>query len=258
MLENKVKDIFSNEVAKNWDKKSKYISKINGEHFKFKSLIFKYCKDSMRILEVGCGTGQNLIYIDENYKNCDITGIDLSSDMLEQIKYNFVNSNINLLNIDIFDLYEDKKYDLIIVKQILHHISNKNEFINKLYKLLENDGKILLMFPNEEFIYNIYEFEKNGNDILGRISDEEIYKMLYKTKFKIETILRKKFVYEFKNIKNFLDYLYSIGTLQKINNYKFNDNTYNLYKNIFNSILIKEENLKVNIGYTYIILEKVE
>ena len=40
----------------------------------------------MRILEVGCGTGKNLVHFAKAFPHAHITGLDLSKDMMEQAR----------------------------------------------------------------------------------------------------------------------------------------------------------------------------
>ena len=254
--EDKVKETFSDSVAENWGNKSKYISKIIGTNYKFTSFIDLYCCDNISILEVGCGNGKNLIYIDKNYKNCNIVGLDLSHDMINQINYNFINSKIKLYYKDIFELSEKNKYDLIIVKQVLHHIKDKQKFIKKLDELLKTKGRILLMFPNEKFFNNIYKFNKNTIDVFGRISEDIFRDKLNNSNLKIIKIFNKEFIYEFENLKKVIKYLYSIGTLQKISEYKFNKKIYDLYITVFNNFLENKLTINIEISYTYVVLEK--
>ncbi len=51
-----------------------------GRH-KIIKLAAQYAKPN-RILEVGCGTGTNLLHLAKHFPTADITGVDLSSDML--------------------------------------------------------------------------------------------------------------------------------------------------------------------------------
>lgn len=51
-----------------------------------------------RILEIGCGTGQNIIRLNERFSEADITGIDLSPDMLIKARKNIPSPSITLKN----------------------------------------------------------------------------------------------------------------------------------------------------------------
>ena len=39
-----------------------------------------------RILEIGCGTGSNLLYLHRQFPDAAITGLDLSADMLPEFR----------------------------------------------------------------------------------------------------------------------------------------------------------------------------
>ena len=52
------------------------------------------------ILEVGCGTGKNLIHLCQNYPQANITGLDISKDMLKVARKNLapVSNKVTLLH----------------------------------------------------------------------------------------------------------------------------------------------------------------
>jgi 2-polyprenyl-3-methyl-5-hydroxy-6-metoxy-1,4-benzoquinol methylase len=120
---------------------------------KYLEKYFIYC-DS--ILEVGCGSGDNVKYFNER-KKYNITGIDKDSSVEDT-------SNA-ILNYDIYDKELDiLKFDVIYGLHILEHMKNPVRFIERLKELLYPKGTILLEFPNLEdpllTLYKIKEFEK--------------------------------------------------------------------------------------------------
>lgn len=101
------------------------------------------------VLEVGCGEGGNLKpFLD---RGCQVTGVDISGWKLSLAAKFFENhpykNRLTLINGDIKDFQTIKKYDLIILKDVLEHIENKNVLFNKLKSLLKMNGRIFISFP---------------------------------------------------------------------------------------------------------------
>lgn len=74
-----------------------------------------------RILEIGCGTGRNLRRLQNQYPDAQITGVDLSSDMLKVAKKRVKGTKqIRLINADFLsDDLELKSFDLILLSYSL-------------------------------------------------------------------------------------------------------------------------------------------
>lgn len=98
------------------------------------------------ILEVGCGTGHNLNILNSRYPNANITGIDLSSDMLS-VAYKKANEE----SIDIIHgIYEQEiqaqTFDLILLSYSLTMMKAPAEnILKKLSKNLKDNGVIAVV-----------------------------------------------------------------------------------------------------------------
>lgn len=80
-----VQSVFSGNIAEEWEKKSRYINSLNGNDNMMIPTIKKYITSTSKILEVGCGTGKLLSQIDALTFGIELTGVEMSSDMLQQI-----------------------------------------------------------------------------------------------------------------------------------------------------------------------------
>jgi len=79
------------------------------------------------ILEVGCGTGKNLVALAEAFPNARITGLDLSQDMLDRarVKVAHLGDRVELLH-QSYDhpvAGKDEKFDLILISYALSMIN---------------------------------------------------------------------------------------------------------------------------------------
>lgn len=101
------------------------------------------------ILEIGCGEAGNLKpFLD---LGCKCTGIDISCARIElagKFYENHLNrQNLTLICEDIYNVNPDKKYDVIIMRDVIEHIPNQEKFMGFVKGFLKNDGKFFLAFP---------------------------------------------------------------------------------------------------------------
>ena len=78
------------------------------------SLSNKFCnlKKNLEVLEIGCGVGANINFFLS--KNCNYTGIDISSHAIKHLKKVYKNKKINLFACNYINFSTKKKYDLIV------------------------------------------------------------------------------------------------------------------------------------------------
>lgn len=95
--------------------------------------------------EIGCGNGKLLYLLKKD--GWKTKGLDLSSFAVTNIR--------NILGIEvfcqnIFDYEDDNKYDLVILRHVLEHLIDPIRIMNKINKMLKDEGFALLEFPNIE------------------------------------------------------------------------------------------------------------
>lgn len=110
-------------------------------------LLFKYLdpKSDMKILDLGCGTG-NLTYKLANL-GCNVTGIDISEKMLEEAMRKSVNGNGTVdfykMNGDNID-FEDNSFDCVISNAAFEFIENPEEVLQELFRVLKPNGIVVI------------------------------------------------------------------------------------------------------------------
>ena len=103
--------------------------------------------EDCRILDLGCGTGLEL---GEYYKLCPsarVTGIDLSSGMLTELKRKFADKDITLICGSYFDLpFGENAFDAAVSVESLHHFTKaeKIPLYAKLRTALKENGCFIL------------------------------------------------------------------------------------------------------------------
>ena len=109
-----------------------------------------------RVLEVGSANGQFLHLISDLCLS--VQGCELNKEHCESARKEY---GINSFNADVLDLGEDEKFDVIFMFQLLEHIPNPHQFLDKLYALLNDDGLLIIDVPNlNEPLYKLYKCKK--------------------------------------------------------------------------------------------------
>lgn len=104
--------------------------------------------EGLDVLEVGCGTGELAVYMSK--RGANVTATDLSGNAIERTRelaeVNQVKETMALHQVDALNLGKlGKKFDLIVGKFILHHVEPFDEFVDVIYGLLKEDGRVVFM-----------------------------------------------------------------------------------------------------------------
>ncbi len=139
----------------------------------------KIKKDSLRILDLGCGIGG--ISFPLSYLGHRITGVDIHSESIEWCKKNNTFSNAKYLAADgaILDLQE--QFDVVICIGVLEHVPQPPLLLKTIEKYIGKNGITIINIPNG---YSIYEI------LFSRICQRmRITKIFHKLPKKIYTAL---------------------------------------------------------------------
>lgn len=104
----------------------------------------------IRILEVGCGEGGNLLPFAE--QGCEVSGIDLSPTRVAQATAFFGQhgQNAQFVHADFLEQEvpsPNKRYDILLIHDVIEHIGRKADFIRHAHDFLAPDGIIFWGFP---------------------------------------------------------------------------------------------------------------
>ncbi|TKC04582.1 class I SAM-dependent methyltransferase [Pedobacter polaris] len=96
---------------------------------------------SGKLLEVGVGSGTHLPL----YQTHQITGIDISSAMLNEAEKHKQSDTI-LLKMSGEDLqFEDDYFDYVVLSHVLAVASNPEKLLEEVYRVLKPNGKVLIL-----------------------------------------------------------------------------------------------------------------
>ena len=115
-------------------------------------------KDAKNILDLGGGTGLELIHLFELFPDVHVTVIDITENMVEKLKTRDFADRVTAICGDFFEVDFGKDYDAVISTSALHHFKKDEKVIlyKKIYDCLKEKGQFL----NSDFIAEDESFEK--------------------------------------------------------------------------------------------------
>lgn len=119
------------------------------------------------ILDYGCGTGILAHYIAQEY-HCHIDAVDIAKEILDEAQAAWPNDDIRWIETEKFD-FPEKKYNLIFSSQVIEHVHNVGNYLEKINFMLKDDGQLIIGLPNTAnpyfFFYQMLFNEKRAKKI---------------------------------------------------------------------------------------------
>lgn len=128
-------------------------------------------KDNIRVLDVGCACGGNLMTIRMQNKTANLYGVEINKKAAE-VAANYADvRSMDISKIEPNDF--SVKFDYIICGDVLEHLYDPWGVLKKLQMLLSENGKVIISLPNINFIEIIRdlligEWTYKGQGILDR------------------------------------------------------------------------------------------
>ncbi len=149
--------------------------------------------DVSRVLDLGAGTGLELIELFKKFNNAKVTAVDISEKMLERLKQREFGDIVKIICGSFFDVDFEKNYDAVISTSALHHFLKEDKFViyKKVFDSLKDGGIFLncdkIVNSNEEEQEMIEFYNSNINNrphIDTPLSIEHEIEILEKAGFK--------------------------------------------------------------------------
>jgi SAM-dependent methyltransferase len=113
-------------------------------------------QNTIKLLDLGCGTGLELDEIFKINPCLEVTGVDLTLAMLEKLRQKHYDKKLELINSSYFDYdFGICKYDTAISFQTMHHFSHEDKIklYSKIFAALNEGGQYIecdYMVENQE------------------------------------------------------------------------------------------------------------
>lgn len=119
------------------------------------SMIYHYIPENSTVWDVGCANGA-LGSMLTTHKNCTVWGMDYNPYSIELAMssgayQNIYQADLNQLDPEIFSQH-DSQFDFIIFADVLEHIFEPAEVLEKFKRFLKPDGRFLISLPNVSHI----------------------------------------------------------------------------------------------------------
>lgn len=108
-----------------------------------KQRISKYCEGAGTIIDVACGDDVLILDLARGAKFC--VANDISWSLLRQLRKKAANRNIIFTNHNILGLPFSRRFDILICKNVLHHVHNINEFIALTGSIKDFGSRLILV-----------------------------------------------------------------------------------------------------------------
>ena len=153
--------------------------------------------NELKILDIGCGTGQLIKEISDHCNKVNYLGIDVAENMIEVAKKNNKGKNVKFKTSSIESFESNEKYDIIICTHAFPYFPNKQEMIKKMAGLCNKKGQVIIVNSStnslKDLIINF--FLKATTSKAKYLSIDEMKKLFKSAKLKVKQIevIRERF-----------------------------------------------------------------
>lgn len=126
---------------------------------------FKYLIDLLKkridknkkysLIDVGCSNGELIYQLEKNFKNLDITGLDVRQDLINKAKKN-VSKNVKFLKKNIFINQKLPKFDFVICSGVIAISDDPKICFKNFLKMLTKKGSIYIFHNLNKFNFNVF------------------------------------------------------------------------------------------------------
>lgn len=135
-------------------------------------------KETICVLDVGCGCGFLTNKIAKRFPTINIEGIDASIEAIICAKKNF---NLKFTKSDISKYKTRKNYDILVYNMVLHNLEEISSSMKKNYEIVKKGGIIIITIPHPTFW--LQDKINRGKIVLKepfKYNEERIYKIPFK------------------------------------------------------------------------------
>lgn len=110
--------------------------------------------ESHSILDLGCGRGFYTNSLGHLPWVKRIVGLDVNAKYLELAAETKPNSKVKYIHQDFYGWKPKEKFDVIILSEVLEHVKDDYQALNRIKHWLQPEGKIIITVPHKQFPFN--------------------------------------------------------------------------------------------------------
>lgn len=99
----------------------------------------------LKILDIGCGTGQLIREISNKFRDVNYLGIDVAKNMINVATQNNDGENLKFRVCPIEEFQSEEKYDIIICTHAFPYFPNKDEVMKKISGVCAEKGQVVIV-----------------------------------------------------------------------------------------------------------------
>jgi cyclopropane fatty-acyl-phospholipid synthase-like methyltransferase len=174
---------------------------LNLRHYKSYKFIRKFgLKKHHHVLEIGCGIGTFTKLLLRNLSQGSLVGTDISPTNIQEAKNTLGKyKNADFIVSDMIDYTTDKKFDFIIMLDVLEHIpvEQHDNLFKTFSKVLKDDGTVYINIPHHIYLDYVRENQPERLQIIDQsLSTDLLTENLYKNGLRIDQLLSHSIFYE--------------------------------------------------------------
>jgi 2-polyprenyl-3-methyl-5-hydroxy-6-metoxy-1,4-benzoquinol methylase len=135
------------------------------------------------IMDAGCGSGYVSYFLSK--KGYSVWAVDKSKKILNSANKRYKNKNLKFVNIDLSKKVPNKKFDCILLLDVLEHVKDDLNFLKNIKKNLKKGGILIVKVPAYQILFGAHD------KYLGhyrRYSKKGILNLVKSVGFKVEEI----------------------------------------------------------------------
>lgn len=106
---------------------------------------------AVRVLDIGCGYGESLLY--HKKRGCEVYGSETDENALKSVEHLSLPIKVGPFR---YEDYPQNFFDYITMDQVIEHLSDPKDMIDKIKSLLKPGGKFIFSTPNGTGIGSIF------------------------------------------------------------------------------------------------------
>lgn len=138
---------------------------------------------NLKILDIGCGTGETMTFLRSHIPGCVLYGVDVSADAIEYAK-NRGHKNIELAGAEKLP-FPDNYFDYVLLLDVIEHIEDDVSVLVEARRVLKPNGKVIITTPSLQFIWSEHDTAQGH---FRRYSKSQIHKIAEGSKLKVDKI----------------------------------------------------------------------